>query len=590
MNTLSDALANLTVDGLKSLLSNIPDAPRVTKKGDLIAAIMGSLSGASLRSLWDRLDDIQKLAVAEALYDPEGVFRRTQFLAKYGRLPHFITRAARSYGSVDAETPLGLFIYWEAGCYSLPSDLIEPLKAFAPQPAPVKLKVAGALPEYVGDEALTIRSCERDAMLDLAVMLRLVDQGKIQVSDKTSLPGAATLRMVTEKLSGGDFYVDLPKQNKWDQEIGPIKAFSWPLLLLASGLAQQSGSKLSLTPAGLKALGASPAQALRTIWKKWQKSTLLDEFSRIDVIKGQKSKGRVMTAVAPRRAAIIDTLQYCPVGEWIDVDDFSSFMVASDNSFYVTHDPWKLYVADPQYGSLGYDGFHTWDVVQLRYLLCFLFEYAASLGLIDVAYIQPEEARDDYGQLWGVDDLQFLSRYDGLCYFRLTPLGAYCLGLSEEYVPAPIQTSLRLSVLPSLTVNVVGGEMLAEESLALDTWATSVADGSWRLDRAKAISAIEKGHDIAELRDFLEARDDQPLPETVESFLKTCQKQGRALKVVGTALLIQCQDAETAAMIASHKETAGLCLLAGDRHLVVRLEHETKFRTLIRLLGFGVAA
>jgi hypothetical protein len=146
-----------------------------------------------------------------------------------------------------------------------------------------------------------------------------------------------------------------------------------------------------------------------------------------------------------------------------------------------------------------------------------------------------------------------------------------------------------LSVLPSLHVQVTGGRLSAEEKLTLDIWAAKETEESWRLDRQKALRAIEKGHDIAELRAFLQVREEQPLPETVESFMKTVQKQGRALKPVGTALLIHCEDAETAAMIATHKETAGLCLRAGDRHLAVRLEDEEKFRMLVHALGLGIA-
>ena len=59
-------------------------------------------------------------------------------------------------------------------------------------------------------------------------------------------------------------------------------------------------------------------------------------------------------------------------------------------------------------------------------------------------------------------------------------------------------------------------------------------------------------------------------------------------RVAGTAVLIECHDAETAAAIATHRETAALCLRAGDRQLVVRLEHEEKFRGLVRMLGFGM--
>jgi hypothetical protein len=104
--------------------------------------------------------------------------------------------------------------------------------------------------------------------------------------------------MLADHLARGDFYDRDDKQRLRAPEIGPIKAFSWPLLLNAAGLVQKNGGKLALSEAGRKALASAPVDVLQTIWKKWLKSNLFDEFNRIDVIKGQKSKGRVMTAVA----------------------------------------------------------------------------------------------------------------------------------------------------------------------------------------------------------------------------------------------------------------------------------------------------
>ncbi len=46
------------------------------------------------------------------------------------------------------------------------------------------------------------------------------------MSEKTALPGTAALRVLSEKLAGDDFYPWVKKKNKWDQEIGPIKAFA----------------------------------------------------------------------------------------------------------------------------------------------------------------------------------------------------------------------------------------------------------------------------------------------------------------------------------------------------------------------------
>ena len=60
------------------------------------------------------------------------------------------------------------------------------------------------------------------------------------------------------------------------------------------------------------------------------------------------------------------------------------------------------------------------------------------------------------------------------------------------------------------------------------------------------------------------------------------------MKVLATSLLIECVDQETADLIAAHKDTARLCMRAGARHLVVRLDQEDKFRKAAHLLGYGI--
>ena len=76
-----------------------------------------------------------------------------------------------------------------------------------------------------------------------------------------------------------------------------------------------------------------------------------------------------------------------------------------------------------------------------RYALCVLFEYAATLGLIDVAYTGPRGARRDYQALWGAGQLSCLSRYDGLAAVRVNELGAAILhdplALPDLGLPVP---------------------------------------------------------------------------------------------------------------------------------------------------------
>lgn len=629
--TVREALDLLTVDYLKQLLSLLPTAERPTRKGELVTLIEQYLTGARLRELWNQLDDLQQLAVRETIWSAEGFFNPQRFRARYGQMPNFGDKKSRwSYRLIPSR--LRLFIYatkdYGGSVSTVPEDLKQQLLAFVPPPAPPVLKSLEALPEHVeqtkkkydfssigaeddeddfeadpegyddspsyltcvsvGKVPLITSDTERAAQQDLQTVLRLIDKGRIQVSDKTHQPSAATMDEIASLLRGDDYYEPPKKKKQWEQEIGPIKPFAWPLLVQAAKLAELSGRKLTLTRTGRAALGAPAAETLRTIWQRWLKSKLLDEFNRIDVIKGQHGRGRRgLTAAETRRRVIAEALRQCPVGRWISFGDFSRFMQAASFDFEVTREPWELYIADHNYGNLGHEGYHDWQILQARYLLCFLFEYVATLGLIDVAYVHPAGARNDY-ELWGTDDLAFLSRYDGLQYFRLNPLGAYCLGLADQYVPAQIEARAAFTVLPSLQIKVGGAALSPDETLLLETWAESEADDLWHLSHNKSLAAVESGHQIAELREFLQARDEQPLPETVEGFIARIERNARALTSKGAALLIECASPETADLIASDTRTRKLCLRAGDKHLVVKAEAEEQFRKALHQLGYGM--
>lgn len=627
---LADALNLLTVDELKKRVALLPTAERPTRKADLVSLIARHLDGERLRTLWDRLDEMQKQAVSETMYAADGMFHAEKFQAKYGSLPHFGTPEG-SWGYKETPSLLRLFLYntqrYSRVATVVPHDLQQRLRPFVPPPAAPALPALDELPEFweqeerlyaydddddgpliisrnkifklprkppqvtVAVQRLPLTRCDTEpaAQQDVQTVLRLIDKGKIAVSDKTLYASSATMHELASLLHGGDFYALQPKQHKWEQAIGPIKAFAWPLLVQAARLAELHGKKLALTKAGRQALSVPPAETLRLLWQRWLTTKLLDEFTRVEVIKGQHGKGKHgMTAVAGRRTALAAALQQCPVGKWVKFDDFSNFMQAASFDFEVTRQPWDLYIADAHYGNLGYDGYHDWSVLQARYVLCLLFEYAATLGMLDVAYIPPERARRDYRHMWGTDDLSFLSRYDGLLYFRLNSLGAYCLGVTSTYVPSRPRAQAALTVLPSLQINVHGAALAPDEALFLGTYAEQETETTWRLQRAKALAAIESGHQIEELRAFLQARDDQPLPEMVEGFIVTTEQHARALVHTGTAVLIACVDAEVANLVATHALTHKLCLRAGERHLVVPVDAEEQFRQALHALGYGM--
>jgi hypothetical protein len=600
--TLEAALSErMNADALKKLAA-LTREKLPTRKADIAAVIIRHLEGERLRTLWQCLDELQRAAVAEVVHSDSSQFAADRFRAKYGRDPNW--GSLDRYRRNDRPSPLCFFIYDGV----MPDDLKERLKAIVPPPVAAKIKTLDRLPAAYDrpferwDEKqrtrekgievvpIAVRETERAAQRELLSVLRLVDAGKVAVSDKTRRASSATIDAITAIFEGGDYYPHVAPKSKWhDENAGPIRAFAWPLLVQAGGLARPAGAKLQLTKEGRKALSEPAAETIRTLWTEWVTTDLLDELSRIECVKGQTGKGRRgLTDVFSRRDAVAEALAECPAGGWISTDEFLRFMRASGSDFAVTENAWGLYIGELQYGSLGYD--NSGRILEERYLLCLLLEYAATLGLIDVALIPPAGARDDYHSMWGTDDLPFFSRYDGLMYFRVTPLGAYCLDTASDYEPAPVEVKPVLRVLPNLEIAAIGSTLEQGDRLALDAYATQVSDLVWRLDAGRLLAAIEAGRPVVEIREFLAARSGTPIPDTVVRLLADVADRSVKVHDRGLARLIECADPVLATLIANDSRTGKHCMRAGERHLVVPASSEAAFRRTLRELGYLLSA
>ena len=259
-----------------------------------------------------------------------------------------------------------------------------------------------------------VRWTAPDALSNLVSVLELAADGQLRCSASTRRPTAATVKLVEDVLVAGDFY----------DSGEPIAAFAWPLLVQAGRLAELAGGRMQLTPRGRAILARAPSDALTLLWSRWLASAPIDELSRIEHIRGQ-SRPNTLTAASRRRQAVGRALAALPPGKWVQIDELFASMQLDEPPLRVARNDssiWHLYIAEPRYGSLGYRGFHDWPLLEGRYTLCVLFEYAATLGLIDVTYTDPAGARDDFRGNWGTDDLDYLSRYDGLTAIRRVAL------------------------------------------------------------------------------------------------------------------------------------------------------------------------
>lgn len=215
---------------------------------------------------------------------------------------------------------------------------------------------------------------------ELRQVLSLIRAGAVRVTPKQGTPTETSVRKLGEALAAPDFELDVPeaKRDRWYDEAGPVRAFAWEVLGQACGWCRDKAGKLELTRAGERVLSGDPA----------------------DLKQGVERFAGAMAA--------------WPVRRWIPFDEAWRVQQASGHPFEVAHDPWNLYFAEKQYGSLGYAGGE--GHLERQYLRAFLFESIATLGLVDVAYVRPHGIWPEFDGWWGTDELMFCSRYDGPLY------------------------------------------------------------------------------------------------------------------------------------------------------------------------------
>jgi len=556
--TLKEALNDVyRVDTLKTLAKHIGKNTPL-RKAEIIDHIT-SIMFNDLRGIVSKMKPMAINALSEAVHNWDGVFEDQQFHAKYEASP--FGSAGRSRGEIDI-----LYLFFINN--KIPENLFQRLKKFIPTPKEEKINYC----EQPKEQDFTVRETAHAALINLNMLLTMVKEEKIKVSEKTGRATAATMKKISGGLCDGDFYDD--------DEIGHMQPFSWPLLLQGGGLAKTDGKLLKLTGAGNKALKKNLAEGIRNIWKKWEKTKIIDEYSRVTAVKGQKSaKGRTMTSPVRRRPEINAAMGFLEPGRWIEVNELARFMLSENYTFDMSNYDWKLYFSDPHYGHIDYSD--TWDILHLRYILVYFFEYCATMGILDVAYKDPENARTAFRSCWGADDLSFLSHCDGLTYIRLNELGAYALGISSEYGTSD---GREFEIKGSDIIHTGSGLPTPDHSLYLDKIAEQQDQRNWRISLTSLLDAVKTGETLREIIGFIKKISSEKMGKELETLFEDAAIRSTAVTEKGKVTLLECHS-EIRKQILTDRKLSRLCMPAGDHYLVILPEKDEEFARVIETLG-----
>ncbi|MCC6166763.1 MAG: hypothetical protein IT329_05995 [Caldilineaceae bacterium] len=587
----SDTLAEF----IRLCAAVVPMGTRPTRKDQRAQSLAETLQNpAHLQRLYRAMDDLSRKAVASA-YHNGGEFVADAFIAQYGSLPKRPEQSAWYF----TYTPILPDLFIHQG--QIPPELMERLTDLVPPPERFQVVGGEELEAFIAARGaqwggLMVAETEKAGRHDLLLLLQLFDQRAVKLNsagDRLTPTGLATL---LQNLLDGDFYS--PAYLASDRRRGAtpgaeetIRAFGLTTFAIGAGLVSKYDGKL--TELGRAFLTRQDPELLLDAFEIWTQASVFDELTRLDALKGLRAHGIRLTKPGLRRSRIVEALSWCPAGVWIEIAEFYRALKIWHFDFEVEEGGiHKLYMGY-RYGRGGYyepwaDSRDMWLLVNGLYINAVLWEYLAVIGALDIAYLPPGEVELAVA-LYADFEEEYYSRYDGLLFFRINPLGAYLFGQAGDYpMAAPAAAPVLRVDADGLLQLLDPARLTPVDRAQLDQIATPAGEAAYRLDVQKVLLALEQGSDLEALRGFLARQNGQPLPSEVERRLDEMADAARAFSIEGPMLRIRAAHADLVSVVLADPELGKFCQALGSRDLVIPTSRETRFRNRLRALGYGL--
>ncbi len=353
--------------------------------------------------------------------------------------------------------------------------------------------------------------------------IKLANKAKLRVTKGSGLPTKAAMIKIDEALINKELLIDADSLDDYRVIEQTYRLYGLSRLLLNEYILVVKDGLIQPGPDIYDFLKMSVVDKCRMLFEDYLHA---DDINELDRIREHKIKtDDDQPDLSPARKTVMKHLAEFPVNEWIDVVEMSRFIKKSDRGFLVEQvGGIAIYNSYDRYYYSG----HGWLEVEGRFIQVMLLEYLSAMGMVDVLV---KEDWDDYGNIY------FLT----VGYFRLTPLGAFILGVNDSYkeqVAAPEASGIMVQ--PNYEVVVNAGDMQEVHILFLDKFAEKVSEGAvnvYRLSFKAIVNALDEGISVQEIIDYFQEFSVNPIPENVLLTLQDWERESKRVRIRTVTIL-----------------------------------------------------
>ncbi|MDR1481834.1 MAG: helicase-associated domain-containing protein [Synergistaceae bacterium] len=508
------SLRHLAFIASKSIYSSVKNS----QKDDLVSVLNGYYSAPNrFGEIWNNLSMAERKIASIHLWSGGNESRNWADLVaeEYG-LPekHKSNCYSYSYAGLDrfkklfAETDSKLWLLFPRNGMSFFKDEM--------------LQIIGEMKREYSDVSAYVKFFSReDRSQDFTSIVKYCNSNKLSTTGRGVLSKSSAVKLI-EYCGYAEFaeMSDLtPSQVRTTDQL----LVTFPLTMLCSigGLLALSEGQCVPGAKSLKLLSMPIPELISNLLDNYLKSKTFDEISIMSGIKSKRGRHAFEA-----RQNLIEELKRCPIGKPIYTAEFERYLQLVNKSFARKDESYIVETGNDHYGV-------EWEYYE-HPLIFIILSFLGALGIIDIAWEKIQERYDKCSRLRPTA-------------FRINPLGAYVLHLTDDYKPmTPIilKSAIGFTVLPDFTIVVPESADRLKQEMFFERFFTKVSQTKevtiYKLDFDTVVRAKDTGKNVDYLRKHLSSSH-KVLPDNVLRALDDWEKQFGRIRLRRVTIL-ECDD------------------------------------------------
>jgi len=470
--------------------------------------------------IWGSLSPFEKEYIDEFLkYDEKPAYKKLESMyRKYGIKGSYIR------DSWEEQSKMSLLFIGK----SVPPQIKRALKKYL---TPIIIKY-DTLEQPPADEKYRLNVIGESFAVDFCSVINLANSVGLALTKEKQIPSKSAVVKIDNVISNKDFvFKEIGGIDKIRSIESSNRIYGIFMLLLESDLLLAIGDIMNISEEAETFLGLRLEDKCRYLFNNYLKSRRIYELHRIVE---SDYKAELKGNMAECRNVIVKHLKDCPVGTWVSIGQFVDYIKMMDKSFLKNQVKYISYFSEKYRDYL--EPWVEWEEVEGRFIEVVLQEYLSVLGIVDTIIYESK------GGCWDYDVRPFFK----VEYFRVTPLGAWVLGIIKEYHYEEQVTRSGFTVEDGFQIKVMNELSNQVHKLFFERFASREEYPQYciyKISFGAIVKALDKGITIESIVEYIRSHSYNGIPSELGSLMNKW-KRDRDKVVIKNIMVVQMENSE----------------------------------------------